>query len=104
MKKSGLNIDIWLKYGFCCKYLNEIADAVCAFSKVLYIDESSTVAAIALTELLLKQKRFDEALEVTQKSRRKSAYHRIFGVSDFLPVSKLLATTNQKYSANRYVP
>jgi tetratricopeptide (TPR) repeat protein len=71
MKKFMTNTSIWIKYGFCCKHLNDINGAIYAFQNTLEIDDSNTEAAIALTEFLLRQKRHDEALDVVQKSKRR---------------------------------
>jgi tetratricopeptide (TPR) repeat protein len=71
MKQYKTNIGIWIKYGFCCKFLNEINDAIYAFENAVRLDDSNTEAAIALIEFLLKQKRYDEALNIIQASERK---------------------------------
>lgn len=69
MKQYMTKIDIWIKYGNCCKYLNEIDNAINAYRNAVNLDNSNCEAAILLVELLKKNILFDEASNVIRTSK-----------------------------------
>ena len=58
VKELLVHLDIWLKYGNCCNYLNFIDDAINAFRNGLKIDE--------LSRLIGNEKSAADILEVSR--------------------------------------
>lgn len=64
-----LQLDIWLKYGNCCHYLNEIEDAINAYRNAVNLDSSNCEAALSLVNMLKRNSElFDEASSVINKT------------------------------------
>lgn len=68
MKQYMIRIDVWIKYGNCCKYLNEIENAINAYRNAVKLDSSNCEAALLLVDLLKKNILFDEASSVIKTS------------------------------------
>ena len=71
MKQFMTKIDIWIKYGNCCKHLDDNEDAINAFRNAVKLDSSNCEAAILLVELLKSNILFDEASNVIRTSKRR---------------------------------
>jgi tetratricopeptide (TPR) repeat protein len=69
MKHFMTKIEVWIKYGNCCKYLNEVDNAINAYRNAVHLDSSNCEAAILLVELLKKNILFDEASNVIRTSK-----------------------------------
>lgn len=64
-----VQLDIWLKYGHCCNYLNEVDDAINAYRNAVNLDSSNCEAALHLVNMLKKNSQlFDEAATVIDKT------------------------------------
>lgn len=64
-----VQLDIWLKYGNCCTFMNEIEDAINAFRNAVNLDSSNTEAALSLVNILKKNSSlYDEAANVISNS------------------------------------
>ncbi len=64
-----LQLDVWLKYGNCCNYLDEIEDAINAYRNAVNLDSSSCEAALSLVNMLKRNSEmFDEASCVISKT------------------------------------
>ncbi len=64
-------IDIWLKYGNCCNYMDEIDDAINSFRNAVNLDNSNCEAALSLVNVLKKNSMlFDEASNVIKNSKQ----------------------------------
>ena len=64
-----VQLDIWLKYGNCCNYLNEIDDAINAYRNAVNLDSSNCEAALSLVNMLKRNSLlFDEASNVINKT------------------------------------
>jgi tetratricopeptide (TPR) repeat protein len=71
-----IQLDIWLKYGNCCNYLNEIDDAINAYRNAVNLDSSNTEAALSLVNVLKNNKElFDEASNVIRASNVSSLFY-----------------------------
>lgn len=69
VKELLVHLDIWLKYGNCCNYLNYIDDAINAFRNAVNLDNSNCEAALSLVNVLKKNSSlFDEASNVIKNS------------------------------------
>ncbi len=64
-----VQLDIWLKYGNCCNYLDEVDDAINAYRNAVNLDSSNCEAALHLVNMLKKNSQlFDEAANVIDKT------------------------------------
>jgi general transcription factor 3C polypeptide 3 (transcription factor C subunit 4) len=73
-----VQLDIWLKYGNCCSFLNEIDDAINAFRNAVNLDSSSTEAALSLVNILKKNSSlFDEAANVINNTLSHRKTHQL---------------------------
>ena len=57
---------VWLKYGECMKYLNDISGAVQAYKKVVRMAPSHIGAKMTLSALQQQLGKHDEALEALE--------------------------------------
>jgi hypothetical protein len=72
VKELLVHLDIWLKYGNCCNYLNDIDDAINAYRNAVNLDNSNCEAALSLVNVLKKNSSlFDEASNVIKNSNFK---------------------------------
>ena len=70
VKEFIVQLEIWLRYGKCCAFLNEIEDATNAYRNAVNLDPSNTEAALSLVNMLKKNSLlFDEASNVINKSK-----------------------------------
>ncbi len=64
-----LQLEIWLKYGNCCNYLDEIEDAINAYRNAVNLDCSNCEAALSLVNILKRNSElFEEASCVISKT------------------------------------
>lgn len=71
-KEFLMQLDIWLRYGNCCNYLNELDDAINAYRNAVNLDCSNCEAALSLVNILKKNaSTFDEASNVIRNSKTK---------------------------------
>ncbi len=72
VKEFIVQLNIWLKYGNCCNFLNEIDDAINAYRNAVNLDTSNCEAALCLVNILKKNSLlFDEASSVIKNSELK---------------------------------
>jgi hypothetical protein len=69
MKPKTIDVNYWIKYGNCCKYLYEINESINAFRNAVKTDPLNCEAAINLVELLKKSILYDEASVVIRASK-----------------------------------
>lgn len=68
-KEFLVHVDVWLRYGNCCNYLNEIEEAINAYRNAVNLDQSNCEAALSLVNILKKNASlFDEAAHVIRNS------------------------------------
>lgn len=64
-----VNLDVWLKYGNCCSYLDEVDEAINAYRNAVNLDPTNCEAALSLVNVLKKNSLlFEEANIVIQNS------------------------------------
>ena len=80
MKQFMTKIDIWIKYGNCCKYLNETDNAINAYRNAVNLDSSNCEAAVLLVELLKNNILLDEASNVIRTSKLKYSLYSFFNL------------------------
>ena len=69
VKEFLVQLDIWLKYGNCCNYLNDIDDAINSYRNAVNLDNSNCEAALSLVNVLKKNALlFDEASNVIKNT------------------------------------
>jgi tetratricopeptide (TPR) repeat protein len=69
VKEFIVQLSMWLKYGNCCNFLNEIDDAINAYRNAVNLDTSNCEAALSLVNILKKNSLlFDEASDVINNS------------------------------------
>lgn len=70
VKEFLVHLDIWLKYGNCCSYLNEIEEAINAYRNAVNLDNSNCEAALCLVNILKKNSLLlEEATNVIRNSK-----------------------------------
>ena len=69
MKQSSIDVNYWIKYGNCCKHMNDISEAINAYRNAVKTDPTNCEAAIKLVELLKKSILYDEASTVIRASK-----------------------------------
>jgi tetratricopeptide (TPR) repeat protein len=84
VRECIVRLDIWLRYGNCCNYLNEIEESINAYRNAVNLDPSNCEAALSLVNILKKNSLlFDEASNVIKNSKL-SLYLIDQGISFFL--------------------
>ena len=69
VKEFLVQLDIWLKYGNCCNYLEEIDEAINAYRNAVNLDDSNCEAALSLVNILKKNSHmFEEATNVIRNT------------------------------------
>lgn len=64
-----VHLDVWLKYGNCCSYLDEIDEAINAYRNAVNLDSTNCEAALSLVNVLKKNSIFfEEANNVIRNS------------------------------------
>jgi tetratricopeptide (TPR) repeat protein len=69
VKEFLVQLDIWLKYGNCCNYLEEVEEAINAYRNAVNLDDSNCEAALSLVNILKKNSQmFEEATNVIRNT------------------------------------
>ncbi|RNA04886.1 General transcription factor 3C polypeptide 3, partial [Brachionus plicatilis] len=62
-------LDVWLKYGNCCSYLDEVEEAINAYRNAVNLDSTNCEAALSLVNILKKNSLlFEEATNVIRNT------------------------------------